>query len=316
MNISEISKNQSKSRQKSPSAFEIYGGIMIKKAYFEITNVCNLKCSFCPKTKRIKKFVTIEEFRTVAKKLRGKIEYLYLHLMGEPTLHPQLEDILKIAGEEGFKVIITTNGTTLAKTGEVLLGSDSVYKVSISLHSFEANEISDKEVFIKYLSDCFDFARRASEKGRICVMRLWNLDGEETVGQNDENAFILDQMKQKFPEPWINTRSGKRLCDKVFLEYGEKFEWPDPEASNDVEDDSDRFCHGLRDQIGILCDGTVVPCCLDSEGTVRLGNIFESTFEEILESPKARAFYDSFTKRKSPHPLCNKCGYAKRFSKK
>lgn len=287
----------------------------MKKAYFEITNVCNLSCSFCPKTKREKRFVSFSEFVSVAEKLRGRIEYLYLHLMGEPTLHPQLEEILAAAGEMGFKVIITTNGTTLAQKGELLLRSAAVYKISISVHSFEANGRDRSEEMQKYLKGCFDFAKAAAAAGKICVFRLWNLDGADTVGENDSNPEILAQMRQYFGENWTDTRSGKRLADKVFLEYGEKFEWPAPEG-NELPDEGDRFCHGLRDQIGILCDGTVVPCCLDSEGTVKLGNIFESSLEEILVSPAAVAFYDSFTKRRSPHRLCSNCGYAKRFSRK
>ena len=286
---------------------------MIKKAYFEITNVCNLSCSFCPKTKRPKRFVSVEEFEAVARKLQGKIEYLYLHLMGEPTLHPQLEEILSISENLGFKVIITTNGTTLADKGEVLLNAKAVYKISISVHSFEANR--SNLGMNDYLRDCFEFALKASEKGKICVFRLWNLDGERTVGENDQNPYILDRMRQFFGDAWTITRSGMRICNKVFLEYGEKFEWPDPET-DETSNGEDRFCHGLRDQIGILCDGTVVPCCLDSEGTIKLGNIFESNFEEIINSPVAVAFYDSFTKRRSPHKLCDGCGYAKRFSKK
>ena len=287
----------------------------MKKAYFEITNVCNLSCSFCPKTKREKRFVSLSEFISVAEKLRGKIEYLYLHLMGEPTIHPQLEEILAAAGDLGFKVIITTNGTTLSQKGEMLLRAGAVYKISISVHSFEANGKEREEEMVKYLKSCFDFAKGASAAGKICVFRLWNLDGAETVGENDNNPEILTQMRQHFGEDWVDTRSGKRIADKVFLEYGEKFEWPDPEGDEPVGSE-DHFCHGLRDQVGILSDGTVVPCCLDSEGTVDLGNLFESSLEEILSSPSAVAFYDSFTKRRSPHKLCSNCGYSKRFSRK
>ena len=288
----------------------------MKKAYFEITNVCNLNCSFCPKTKRTKRSVSVSEFEQVAKKLQGRVEYLYLHLMGEPTLHPKLAELLEIAEGLGFKIIITTNGTTLSEKGDILLESGAVYKVSVSLHSFEANEKNRIEKMTEYLLSCFDFARRAASKGKICVFRLWNLNGERTIGENDDNPMILDQMRQYFGSGWADTRSGKRICDKVFLEYGEKFEWPDPEGEAMIDENEDCFCHGLRDQVGILCDGTVVPCCLDSEGTVALGNIFESTLEEILSSPKAVAFYDSFTKRKSPTVLCSNCGYAKRFSRK
>lgn len=287
---------------------------MIKKAYFEITNVCNMNCSFCPGTKRKKGFVSVEDFERIAKKIAGKIPYLYLHLMGEPTIHPELPTILRISGDLGFKVIITTNGTSLANKGDIILNSNAVHKVSISLHSFEAN---GGEYMDEYLSSCFDFCKRAAEKDIIAVMRLWNLDGDDTVGENKENPYILDRMRQYFDGTWVRGRSGMRVSDKVFLEYGEKFEWPDPQkiALLDDNDDGKYFCHGLRDQIGILYNGDVVPCCLDGEGTIVLGNLIESSFEEIISSPMVKSFYDSFSAKKAPHPLCRTCGYAKRFKK-
>ena len=119
---------------------ELLGESMLKKAYLEITNVCNLSCSFCPGTRREKRFMTPEDFETLSRKLRGHVEYLYLHLMGEPLLHPQLEEILGIAARQGFRVIITTNGTLLDRRGELLVSSPAVYKVNISLQSFEATE--------------------------------------------------------------------------------------------------------------------------------------------------------------------------------
>lgn len=290
---------------------------MIKKAYFEITNVCNMNCSFCPETQRAKGFVSIERFKTIARRLSGKIPYLYLHLMGEPTIHPELPKLLEIAKSLGFNVIITTNGTTLADKGEILLGSDAIYKVSISLHSLEANGKNKAKTMNEYLSGCFDFCKRASQKGIISVMRLWNLDGYDTTGENSDNPAILTQMRQYFEDEWVETRSGMRIADKVFLEYGEKFEWPDPKKISDLPptDDGKYFCHGLRDQIGILWNGDVVPCCLDGEGTIVLGNLLDSTLEEILSSDKAKHFYDSFSAKKAPHPLCRTCGYAKRFIK-
>ena len=288
----------------------------LKKAYFEITNICNLSCSFCPGTSRKKGFVSLEDFAAVAQKLKGKITYLYLHLMGEPTIHPQLSEILDLSHQMGFKVIVTTNGTTLPEKGELLLNCGRVHKVSISLHSFEANDKSGV-VMKEYLDGCFSFAGNAADKGIISVLRLWNLDGDSTVGQNSRNDEILSQMKLYFPEnEWVETRSGVRLRDRVFLEYDRKFDWPDGERASVIGEGERFFCHGLRDQIGILCDGTVVPCCLDSNGSVRLGNIFESSLEEILGDSEVKKFYDSVSAGKCPSRLCATCEYARRFFRK
>ena len=272
------------------------------KIYLEISNVCNLSCAFCPGTGRTKHIMTETEFTSLMPKLSPYADYLYFHLMGEPLLHPNLPKFLEIAGEYGFRVILTTNGTLLAKQQEVLLASPALHKVNISLHAFEANDLSVP--FEDYLHDCFRFGK-AAECKKLVVFRLWNNGGADALNQK-----ILDTMHTFFPEPWSDNRQGQRIGQRIFLEYGDKFDWPDlnaPEGSGHI------FCYGLRDQIGVLCDGTVVPCCLDHEGDIALGNLFDTDMDTILAQPRARAIYDGFSKKEAAEPLCRKCGYARRF---
>lgn len=278
-----------------------------KKAYLEITNCCNLSCSFCAGTKRPSRTMSPQEFAILAEKLRPATRYLYLHLMGEPLLHPQLEELLEIAARLDFLVTITTNGTLLPRQREILLAAPALRKVSISLHSFEANDNDD---FEGYLSACMDFAGEAAAAGKLAALRLWNLDGS-TPGENHLNEAILAALHRRFPGDWQETRSGMRMGNNLWLEFGERFDWPDREAE---EHDGDRFCYALRDQIGVLCDGTVVPCCLDHEGDLALGNLFSQELEEIVSSPAALALYEGFSRRRAVHPLCRRCGYASRFS--
>ena len=273
-----------------------------RKVYLEISNICNLNCRFCPGTKRAKKALTEEELAVLLPKIRPYTDYLYFHLMGEPLLHPKLERFLKMAGEYGFKVILTTNGTLLKKQQEMLLRSPALHKINISLHAFEANDLAVP--FETYLSDCFAFGNASAGK-KLVVYRLWNQGGEDT-----QNREILDAMHRYFPEDWVQERHGIRIADRTYLEYGGKFDWPDLTAA---EGDSRVFCYGLRDQLGVLCDGTVVPCCLDHEGDLALGNLFRQELAEILASDRARAIYDGFSNRKAAEPLCRRCGYARRF---
>ena len=273
-----------------------------RKVYLEISNICNLSCRFCPGTKRPKKAMTEEEFSILLPKLRPYTDYLYFHLMGEPLLHPRLETCLHLAGEHGFKVILTTNGTLLSKQQELLLRSPALHKVNISLHAFEVNDLSVP--FKKYLEDCFAFGR-ASNGQKLVVYRLWNQGGE-----NKQNEDILTAMHSFFPGDWVKERLGTRISDRTYLEYGDKFDWPDltaPEGTGKV------FCYGLRDQLGILCDGTVVPCCLDHEGDLALGNLLTQDMEDILNSSRAKAIYEVFSNREAAEALCRKCGYARRF---
>jgi radical SAM protein with 4Fe4S-binding SPASM domain len=204
--------------------------------------------------------------------------------------------------------MITTNGTLLAQRGALLCQAPAVRKVSISLHSFEGNEPVGE--LNEYLDQCIQFAAQAAEAGKRCAFRLWNLDSAATKGANTQNDAILDQLTEAFPRPWKEGRQGYTLSDRIYLEWGETFEWPDLSASEGGENG---FCYGLRDQIGVLWDGTVVPCCLDHEGDIPLGNLYQQTLEEILDSPRAKAIYDGFSRRKAVEELCRKCGYARRF---
>lgn len=274
----------------------------LKKAYLEITNVCNLRCSFCPGTKREKRFMSADEFSVLAEKIRPHTEFLYLHLMGEPLLHPELDRILAAAGELGFKVIITTNGVLLPSRTQLLVGSPAVYRVNISLQSFEAN--SDKSPD-DYIRACTGFAREFSESGRQCIFRLWNKGGLDSL-----NGHIKDLLEESFPQPWTLSRGREILAERVRLDPGERFDWPDMSAEDRGES---CFCYGLRDQIGVLCDGTVVPCCLDHDGDIPLGNLFEQELGEILASPAAQEIYNGFSQRRAKNELCRRCGYARRF---
>ena len=276
---------------------------MLKKAYIEIGNICNLKCKFCPGTKREAKFMTAREFEHIAQKIRPHTQYIYLHLMGEPLLHPELEKILDIAQRLDFKVIVTTNGTLLGRRGASLLSSGSVHKINISLQSFEGNGEGDPG---EYISLCVDFAKAAERAGKPCILRLWNKGGFDTL-----NGEILCALEEAFPKPWTESRGSMRIAGKVWLEEGERFDWPDMVAQDRGED---CFCRGLRDQIGVLCDGTVVPCCLDHEGDIALGNLFESEIKEIMSTERAHRIYEGFTARKAVEPLCQRCGYARRFT--
>ena len=275
---------------------------MYSRVYVEITNICNMNCSFCHGHSRPLKRMSKDEFSAILDCLSGHTEYIYYHLMGEPLTHPELPDFLNLATKKGYRSVITTNGTLLRKVGQQIIAAKP-HKVNISLHSFEENDGVDFEA---YLSQVADFADRASQSGIIICLRLWNKGGDE--GKNDK---VLDFLRAHIKGDWsLNTR-GLRIRDKLHLEWGDRFQWPD--KATPIQSDS-VFCYGLKDHFGILCDGTVVPCCLDSEGVISLGNVFEQDIAAILNSPRAVAMAEGFKCRKATEDLCRRCGYATRFN--
>ncbi len=271
---------------------------MYNKVYVEITNICNMNCSFCHGHKRPAQQMSKDEFSLILDKLANHTKYLYYHLMGEPLTHPNLPEFVKMATERGYKSIITTNGTLLNRRKVELLEA-GVHKINISLHSFENGTDEDRK---KYITELADFSKTAAKNGIITVFRLWNNGFDD-----GKNKISLNILKENISGEWLENNRGIKIRDGIYLEFGERFEWPDKDA--EIKGDG-FFCYGLKDQFGILVDGTVVPCCLDSEGIINLGNIYNDDIEDILHSKRAFRMVEDFKCRKAAEDLCKKCGYA------
>jgi radical SAM protein with 4Fe4S-binding SPASM domain len=286
-----------------------------KKMYIEITNRCNLTCDFCPQSSRSAQTMTTAFFQSVLEKIKPYTDYLYFHVMGEPLMHPDLETMLDVSFEHGFKVNLTTNGTLIKRIGPNIIQKQALRQINFSLHSCLVNESKGADIG-EYLTDILDFAKTAfREKGPIICMRLWNVKENGDVSANRD---ILERIGREFDcvaalSDHAKLFDGVKIADRIFLNCAVEFDWPGLDK-NDIGDKG--FCLGLRDQLAILADGTVVPCCLDAQGEIDLGNIMEQTLEDILQERRTRALYDGFSKRMVVEKLCRTCGYRKRFDRK
>lgn len=282
--------------------------------YIEITSVCNLACSFCPPTSRKANIIKLDAFNNILDQIKPHTKYIYLHVKGEPLLHPRIDELLDAAHAKGFKVNITTNGTLINKNREKLLGKPALRQMNFSLHSFDGHEGSTNRD--KYLTDIISFVRLAAEQNVLISFRLWNLQKEDATDEEKRrNRETLEILEKEFNldykiEEKVVPGSGVKIADRIYLNQDYEFEWPSLLAP---EDEGKGFCHALRSQAAILVDGTVVPCCLDGEGVINLGNINEKPFSEIVESERANNLYDGFSRREAVEEMCRKCGYRKRF---
>lgn len=290
--------------------------MMIDRCYIEITNTCNLDCHFCPKHHRKRRQLSEEEFDLLTNRVRGKVCFLYFHLMGEPLLHPLLPQFVTMAREKGFKTVLTSNGTLLHRAMALL---DTLpYKIQLSLHSHESNARGELS---EYMNQVMRFSTQAAGKGTCMVLRLWNQGGMDR-----ENEEVMRLIEKYVPKPWKERPDGFRLCDNLYLEFDRKFEWPGgggkaaSDDSDGKQEESDGkleaspskskqeyFCKALIKQIGVLSDGSLVPCCLDHDGDVILGNLFHQSLEEILASPRAQALVEGFRHHAATEPLCQSC---------
>lgn len=285
-----------------------------KKVYIEITSVCNLACSFCPPTERKAGFMKPETFETVLDGIAPHTKHIYLHVKGEPLLHPKLDVLMDMAHAKGFKVNITTNGTLIRKAGPKLAGKPALRQVNFSLHSFDGHEGSENRE--GYLQEIIGFAKEAAAAGVLVSFRLWNLTPDNmTNAARQRNRETLEVLERAFGldyriEEKVSPGSGVRVAKNVYLNQDHEFQWPSPSAP---ADDGKGFCHALRTQAGVLVDGTVIPCCLDGEGVINLGNVHENSFSDIVEGERANRLFDGFSRREAVEDLCRRCGYRQRF---
>lgn len=285
-----------------------------KKVYIEITSVCNLACSFCPQTSRKANFIKLDTFNHILDQIKPHTHHIYLHVKGEPLLHPKIDELLDASHAKGFKVNITTNGTLINKAKHKILGKPALRQMNFSLHSFDGHEGSTNRE--QYLANILSFVREAVDHNVIISFRLWNLDQDNiTNAERSRNRETLAMLEKEFNldfriEEKVVPGSGVKIADRIYLNQDHEFQWPSLQAP---EDDGKGFCHALRSQAAVLVDGTVVPCCLDGEGVINLGNIHSTPFSEIVESERANNLFYGFSRREAVEELCRKCGYRQRF---
>lgn len=249
-----------------------------KRVYIEITNVCNLKCSFCMPHNRENKFMSFEEFKIVLQKIKPFTDYIYLHVKGEPLLHPNIDSFIKYAFDYDFKINLTTNATLLKEHLDI---TKYLRQINISLHATNSLEIVKIAKSIKDTTICF---------------RIWNIDKDITNKQLLEKEF-----NTKIPY-----KENFTLAPNIFLSQKNEFTWPSLKNENIS---NKKYCYGLINQIGILVDGTVVPCCLDNNGDINLGNIFLEDFDSIINSKKAQNIINGFKNSVAIEELCQKCSF-------
>lgn len=286
-----------------------------QKIYIEIINRCNLSCSFCPTSDRPARMMSVDEFAKIAAQVTPFTYYICLHVKGEPLMHPWLGDILAIAHQNGLNVNLTTNAVLLPEKHQLLLGETAPRQISLSLHSFDANTMHTRD-FRSYLENAIDFARTftMTTPGYISF-RLWNLDGTAKADQRLRNQFILEALEQAYHlaqpiDAYVGKVHGNTIAPHTYVNFDQLFEWPDEHASDYGFNGT---CHGLRHQLAILADGQVVPCCLDHNGHLALGNIFIESLDTILRKEKSLRIIEDFRSHHIHENLCRRCGYRTRF---
>ena len=272
-----------------------------KKIYIEITNICNLNCSFCSKDNRIKESISLTKMEEVLNKINDYTDYVYLHVKGEPLLHPKLKEILDLCEKYHKKVNVTTNAT-LVKEKESILNHPAIRQINLSVHS----ENQEKN----YLEEIFEVTDKLKEKN--IVYRFWTMNDNNLNKKSTELVEKIINHYKLSPEivEKIKTDNNIKINSNTYVNKANQFVWPN--INNDYYNDKG-YCYALKDQLAILVDGTVVPCCLDSDGIINLGNIYSNTLEDIINSSRYQKMRSGFCNRKVTEELCKHCSYKERF---
>ncbi|MBX3041914.1 MAG: radical SAM protein [Bdellovibrionaceae bacterium] len=283
------------------------------KINIEISNICNLQCSFCPEVIRSKKLMDIDLFESIIRQVAPLTELVCFHLMGDPLVHPRLADLIRICEDHAVKIFFVTNGVLLREKQAALLESSAFQQINFSLHSFHDN-YGDKDP-TDYLERIFSFTEKAlAERPELYLnYRLWNL--QETRGTGPHNRSMLRRIEERFQVSVSDTldirkQKSRRLKGRLYLHFDTEFTWPSLDLP--VLGTNGR-CHGLSSHFGILVDGTVVPCCLDKEAAIPLGKVQEQPITEILAGARAKKILKGFRENRLEEELCQKCQYIERF---
>lgn len=279
--------------------------IKIKRIYIEITNICNLSCSFCSKHHRENKMLSLDEFNSIIQDAKQYTKYIYLHVQGEPLTHPDFNKILHICDENDMQVQLVTNGTFLYKYLDIY-SHPSLRKISISLQSIEYQAVN-LEDYMHTLITFIDYS--ATFKHPIVEVRFWRNDQYDLP----KTKKCMDILNEKYTLSLTERNNHYRIKENIYVDFDNMFSWPDLE---NMPLEKNGTCLGAKTQIAILSNGDVVPCCLDTDAHVLLGNIFKNDLNTILKDKPYKKLVKEFNDHKIENPFCLRCTYRLRFSKK
>ena len=275
---------------------------MFKRIYIEITNICGLQCAFCTDHTREARSMTLHEFEHTLMQVSAYTQYIYLHVLGEPMLHPAFDQILSVCDAEKASVHLVTNGSFLNRYPDLLTHS-CLKTIAVSVQSASARPESSIR---SYFTSVLELAERISAKGSLSAdLRFWRSDAD----QDPNTSFCLNTLREKYSLQPTKRNNSYSILPNVYVSFANDFAWPVSSKSGSTSG----TCLGGRMQIAVLSDGTVVPCCLDADSIMALGNLHQELLQDILKKPRYTELIRGFEQNHLSEALCRSCTYRHRF---
>jgi radical SAM protein with 4Fe4S-binding SPASM domain len=258
--------------------------------------------------------MSLEFFEEVVKEAQNFSKEIACHVVGDPLTLPNLSAYLDIVHKYKMKAMLTTSGYFMKKHAFETLFHPAVKQINVSLNAFNKNDtsISFEQYMRPILNLCHEKVKQKKEL--FINLRMWNLD--EIMSEKAFNSELFNVLEQSF-DVELNLESldpkekkSIRLENKVLLHFDNYFEWPSLENQNYGHG----TCQGLSSHIGVLANGDVIPCCLDNDAVMKLGNLKEQSLKEIVHEKRATAMRDGFKVGQCSEEMCLKCSYKDRFN--
>jgi len=253
-------------------------------------------------------------FESVVLQAKAFTREIACHVVGDPLTLGNLREYLDVLHRHQMRAILTTSGYFMKKHTTETLFHPALKQINISLNAFNKNDT--RISFEQYMEPILALVhQKVQMKKEIFInLRIWNLD--EVMSEAVFNQKLFRLLEKEFDCTLdlqsLNPQENKslRLVHKVRLHFDHYFEWPSLE--NPLYGHGS--CQGLDSHIGILANGDVVPCCLDSEGVMLLGNLTQSSLEAILQTKRAQAMRKGFSQGVCSEEMCLRCAYKDRFN--
>jgi MoaA/NifB/PqqE/SkfB family radical SAM enzyme len=252
----------------------------------EPTNYCNLECPACASRRDQwdgeRGYMDLASFQQMVEELEGKTLRMAFIGRGEPTLHPQIDAMVRFAHERGFKTIMLSNGTLLSVQERAdRLAAAGLDRITIGLDGLtqESYEAVRKGGKVDDVFQALANITQAKRAGSQIALNVHVLLTKYNEGQLAEYAKLRD----KYDIDGL-TYSHIMVPGEIGLQCPERFEklvaayvLEEAQPYHRFGDKSPGKC-GSSKRTSIRYDGDMQLCCRDTTSHRGLGNVFEEGF--------------------------------------
>ncbi len=270
----------------------------------EATSNCNLKCEMCPQSFAPDKFKRGYMEMKLFKKIidegsKNGLKSIKLNWRGEPLLHPKIPEMIKYAKDKGIiEVMFNTNGQLLnpelsekiidAGLDKIIFSMDGATKETYE----KIRKGASYEKLIKNIKDFVEI--RNKKKKRKPFVRIQMVKMDETKKEVDKFIKMWDPIVDHIAVNDYSNRGEEN-------ERGVKTKWVSVGR---------RTCPQPFQRMMIAFDGSVMPCCFDWYGRLKMGDATKQSIKDIWTGEKLKKFKNmqlNNPDKMNDTPGCDEC---------